>query len=143
MPADSIHLAAPIPVLRIFDIAKAYEFYCGYLGFVVDWEHRFEFGLPLYAQLSRSCAVIHLSEHHGDGTPGSVVWIAVGDIHGLQAELAAKDYPFARPGTPEDGPGGPGFDLTDPFGNQLRFAQPEWAVESPLPSAISDVSRLC
>jgi hypothetical protein len=67
-------------------------------------------------------ALIHLSEHHGDGTPGSVVWIAVDDIHGLHAELAAKDYRYAKPGAPEDGPGGPGFDLIDPSGNTLRFA---------------------
>jgi hypothetical protein len=26
-----------IPVLRIFDIAKADEFYQGFLGFTVDW----------------------------------------------------------------------------------------------------------
>jgi hypothetical protein len=28
-----------IPILRIFDIAKALEFYLDYLGFKVDWEH--------------------------------------------------------------------------------------------------------
>jgi hypothetical protein len=50
------------------------------------------------------------------------VWIAVDDIHGLHAELAAKDYRYAKPGAPEDGPGGPGFDLIDPSGNTLRFA---------------------
>jgi hypothetical protein len=26
-----------VPVLRIFDIAKADEFYQGFLGFTVDW----------------------------------------------------------------------------------------------------------
>jgi hypothetical protein len=39
-----------IPILRIFDEAKAREFYLGYLGFQVDWEHRFEPGMPLYMQ---------------------------------------------------------------------------------------------
>src|SRR4051812_9278801 len=28
-----------VPVLRIFDVAKAREFYAGFLGFTVDWEH--------------------------------------------------------------------------------------------------------
>jgi catechol 2,3-dioxygenase-like lactoylglutathione lyase family enzyme len=125
MAADPIRFAAPIAVLRIYDVAKAYQFYCDYLGFTVDWEHRFEPGLPLYAQLSRAGAVIHVSEHHGDGTPGTVLWITVDDIHSWQAELAAKDYGYARPGPPQDGPGGPGFAVTDPFGNTLRFAQPE------------------
>lgn len=125
MASDAVRLAAPIPVLRIFDIAKAYEFYRDYLGFTVDWEHRFGANFPLYAQVSRSSAKVHLSEHHGDGTPGSVVWIAVDDIKALHAELAGKDYRYAKPGCPEDGPGGPGFELDDPFGNTLRFAQPE------------------
>ncbi|WP_433205099.1 glyoxalase superfamily protein [Nocardia sp. CA-107356] len=125
MAADSVRFVVPVPVLRIFDVSKAYEFYRDYLGFTLDWEHRFESGLPLYAQLSRSDAVIHLSEHHGDGTPGTVVWIAVSDIHRLHAELAAKDYGYARPGAPENGPGGPGFAVIDPFGNTLRFAQPD------------------
>jgi hypothetical protein len=31
-----------IPILRIFSVEKAKEFYCGFLGFTVDWEHRFD-----------------------------------------------------------------------------------------------------
>ncbi|WP_019929267.1 glyoxalase superfamily protein [Nocardia sp. BMG111209] len=125
MAADSIRFAAPVPILRIFDVAKAYEFYRDHLGFTVDWEHRFEPDLPLYAQVSRSQTTLHLSEHHGDGTPGTVVWIPVDDVHGLHAELAAHHYRYGRPGAPEPGPGGPGFMITDPFGNTLRFSQPD------------------
>ena len=44
---------AVIPIFRIFDVAKAHEFYLGYLGFKIDWEHRFEPGMPLYTQISR------------------------------------------------------------------------------------------
>jgi catechol 2,3-dioxygenase-like lactoylglutathione lyase family enzyme len=58
-------------VLRVFDQAKAEEFYIGYLGFTTDWEHRFEPDFPRYAQISGSDLIVHLSEHHGDGTPGS------------------------------------------------------------------------
>ncbi len=47
------------------------------------------------------------------------------DIHAWHAELAAKEYRYADPGCPHDGPGGPGFDLVDPAGNSLRFAQPQ------------------
>ncbi|MBF6337632.1 VOC family protein [Nocardia abscessus] len=120
-----MHLAPAIPVLRMFDVARAYEFYRDYLGFTVDWEHRFGAEFPLYAQVSRAETTFHLSEHHGDGTPGSVVWIAVGDVFAWQSELAAKSYRYANPGPPEDGPGGPGFELVDPSGNVLRFAQPK------------------
>jgi len=37
-----------ISIRRIFDEAKAREFYLDFLGFTLDWEHRFEDGLPLY-----------------------------------------------------------------------------------------------
>jgi len=47
------------PILRIFDEAKAKEFYIDFLGFRVDWEHRFEEGLPLYMQISKDGCIIH------------------------------------------------------------------------------------
>jgi len=37
----------PIPILRMFDEAKAREFYLDFLGFSVEFEHRFEADLPL------------------------------------------------------------------------------------------------
>ena len=30
-----------IPFLQIFDVGKAKEFYIGFLGFTIDWEHCF------------------------------------------------------------------------------------------------------
>ena len=56
-------LDAPIPVLRIFDEAKAREFYLDFLEFALDWKHRFEPDLPSYMQVSREDCVLHLSEH--------------------------------------------------------------------------------
>jgi hypothetical protein len=41
------------PILRIFDEAKAREFYVEFLGFKIDWEHRFGENSPLYMQVSR------------------------------------------------------------------------------------------
>jgi catechol 2,3-dioxygenase-like lactoylglutathione lyase family enzyme len=35
-----------VPILRIFDIEKARQFYVDYLGFTVDWEHRFSEEAP-------------------------------------------------------------------------------------------------
>jgi catechol 2,3-dioxygenase-like lactoylglutathione lyase family enzyme len=37
-----------IPILRIFSVEKAKEFYVDYLGFTVDWEHHFEDDTPAY-----------------------------------------------------------------------------------------------
>lgn len=61
-----MRLSSTTPILRIFDEDKAREFYVQFLGFQVDWEHRFEPGLPLYLQVSRDACVLHLSEHHGE-----------------------------------------------------------------------------
>ena len=57
------------PILRIFDESKAKEFYLGFLGFQLDFEHRFGDNFPLYMQVSRAGLVLHLSEHHGDASP--------------------------------------------------------------------------
>lgn len=54
---------------------EAREFYVNFLGFKVDWEHRFEAGLPLYLQVSREGCTLHLTEHHGDCCPGAALRI--------------------------------------------------------------------
>ena len=70
----AMRFAAPVPILRMFDLDKAKDFYVGFLGFQVDWEHRFEPATPVYMQVSRGDCRIHLSEHHGDGTPGTATF---------------------------------------------------------------------
>ncbi|MGP3977712.1 glyoxalase superfamily protein [Streptomyces sp. 8N114] len=122
-PAPSA-ISPGVPVLRVMSVAEALPFYVDYLGFTVDWEHRFEPGLPLYVQVSRSAAVLHLSEHHGDGSPHSVVWLPVADVSGLRKELLARPDARIRPGIDRDAPGGPTLEVIDPYGNVLRFAQP-------------------
>lgn len=118
-----MQLSPAIPLIRIFDEAKAREFYVGFLGFEFEWEHRFEPGLPLYAQIRRSDLVLHLTGHHGDATPGSTTFVRVDDIDALQRELIAKNYPNMRPGVNEQ-PWGRMMEVIDPFGNRLRFWQP-------------------
>ncbi|KAA0183049.1 VOC family protein [Cupriavidus cauae] len=115
-------LSPAIPILRIFSVDKAREFYLDFLGFSVDWEHRFEESLPLYMQISRSELLLHLSEHHGDGTPGTAIFLRVDDIEALHRELAAKPYRYARPGV-ETMDWGKEMQVADPFGNSLRFCQ--------------------
>lgn len=109
------------PILRIFDVAKAEEFYLGFLGFTVDWDHRFDDNAPLYRQISRGGLILHLSEHHGDGTPGTRVRIAMTGIEAFHRELGAKAYRYMRPGL-EDTPWGTReVGVIDPFGNAIRF----------------------
>jgi len=109
------------PILRIFDEPKAREFYVDFLGFRIDWEHRFEPGLPLYMQVSRGDCRLHLSEHYGDSTPGAALRIPVEELDAFQRELLAKQYAYARPGI-EDMPWGTrDMSIRDPFGNRLTF----------------------
>lgn len=108
------------PVFRIFDEAAARGFYCDYLGFAVDWEHRFEPDLPLYLQVTRGACRLHLSEHHGDACPGATVRIAIDDVARLLEELERKPYRYARPAIARQ-PWGNDLGLTDPFGNRLIF----------------------
>ena len=113
-----------VPILRIFDWERAQSFYLAYLGWTLDWEHRFEDHMPLYAQVSGPGGLrVHLSEHHGDGTPGSAVLIEVDDVEELHAELSATEYGYARPGVEKE-PWGRTLTVSDPFGNRLTFLQP-------------------
>ncbi|MCK6450541.1 MAG: VOC family protein [Alphaproteobacteria bacterium] len=112
-----------IPILRIFSVEKAREFYVDFLGFKVDWEHRFEPGLPLYMQVSRDGLVLHLSEHHGDACPGAAVFVVTSGLDALHAEAAAKNYKHCRPAI-EDAPWNARvMKVTDPFGNRILFNQ--------------------
>lgn len=112
-----------VPILRIFDLDKARQYYVDYLGFTVDWEHRSSESAPLYLQVSRGLLVLHLSEHHGDGTPGSAVYVETRDVRAFHAELRSKAYPYLNPGIEVDEIG-TCMILLDPFGNTLRFNEP-------------------
>jgi uncharacterized glyoxalase superfamily protein PhnB len=91
-------LQSPIPILRSFDEVKAKEFYVGFLGFNIDWEHRFEDNTPLYMQLSKDGCIIHLSEHHGDSSPGTSLRITTKNLDSYHRELIDKQYKNAKPG---------------------------------------------
>jgi uncharacterized glyoxalase superfamily protein PhnB len=113
-----------VPILRIFDTAKADQFYQAFLGFSVDWDHRFDPGAPLYRQISRGSLILHLSEHHGDGSPGARIRVMMEGVEAFHREISSRGYRYMRPalettlwGTLETG-------VIDPFGNHIRFCQP-------------------
>lgn len=74
-------------------------------------------------RLRRDQFVLDLSEHHGDGTPGSTLWVPVGDVTALHKELHATGYGRMSPGIEVDSPGGPTMEVIDPFSNTIRFCQ--------------------
>lgn len=121
-PPDGIAFRQAIPILRMFDVAKAREFYCGFLGFSITMEHRFEPGLPLYLGIERAGLELHLSEHHGDASPGSTAFVWMTGVRAFHAELIAKKYGYGRPGL-EHLPWGDQLQVYDPFGNRIRFCQ--------------------
>jgi len=116
--------SAPIPIFRSFDEAKAREFYVGFLGFEVTFEHRFDDHSPLYLGLRLGACELHLSEHFGDGTPGAVIRVEVANLDDYCAALNAKNYPHARPGILDQTWGMREMPISDPTGNKIIFCTP-------------------
>ncbi len=113
-----------MPLLRMFDEAHTRAFYVDFLGFNVDWQHRFGDNFPLYQQLSLGGCVLHLTGHHGDCCPGGAVRIALADLailQALQQRLLAADYRYAKPGLEDTPWGSRELRVTDPSGNRLVF----------------------
>lgn len=119
---DDVSFTRCCPILRIFDEAKAREFYCDFLGFRITFEHRFADGMPLYLGLERAGLGLHLSEHHGDASPGATVFVETRNIRAFHRELTDRQYAYNRPGL-EDLPWGLQMQVSDPFGNRIRFCQ--------------------
>lgn len=112
------------PIFRIFDYQKAVEFYIDWLGFEIIDEHTFGENFPLYLRISYGDIEIHLSEHHGDCSPGAKIYIE--NFVGLteyHKKLHQKDYKYNKPGIEK------AFwsreircvEVIDPFGNKIVF----------------------
>lgn len=102
--------AGGAPVLRVRDGQAAIAWWAR-LGFAVEFEHRFEPGMPLYVGLRRDDAIVHLSEHAGDARGPSLVYLYLPDVDRIAAEfgLEVSEAPWARE-----------IHLTDPDGNRVR-----------------------
>jgi Glyoxalase superfamily protein len=121
--APQPQLGATIPVFRIFDEAKAKEFYVDFLDFKIDWKHRFGENFLLYLHVSRDGCVIHLTGHHVDGCPGGSIRIDTKGVRQLSEALLAKHYKHAKPGCNTTEWNTVETSIIDPFGNTLTFAE--------------------
>ena len=110
-----------IPIVRIFDECKAKEFYLDFMGMSLDWEHRFEPGFPVYMQVSKGDLVIHLSEHSGDCSPGSKIFVNTDELVALHQEITSRGYKYSRPEIATAPWGDRYFEVVDPFSNRLLF----------------------
>ena len=117
-----------IPIIRIFDYKKAIEFYVEWLGFKIEWEHTFEENTPVYMEVVKDGITLHLSEHHGDASPGARVFIWCTGLKEYHKELIDKKYKYNRPGLEETFYGSWEVTVYDPFGNKLSFNEkiPGW-----------------
>lgn len=116
-------LTATVPILRSFDEQLAKDFYLRYLGFSLLFEHRFAPAMPLYFAVRRGTCELHLSEHHGDATPGSAVRIETGGLVALHAEVSERGHPGTMPGLEVQPWGFREMAVIDPFGNRLVFCE--------------------
>jgi hypothetical protein len=65
---------------------------------------------------------LHLTEHHGDASPGGNAFIVMHGIREFHAELIGKQYRYNKPGL-ETVDWGLMVTVHDPFGNNLRFCE--------------------
>ncbi|EAZ86563.1 VOC family protein [Lysinibacillus fusiformis] len=121
LSTSEIFMKSTIPIFRIFNEEKAKEFYLTFLGFALDWEHRFEDDLPLYMQISYGNCIIHLSEHHGDCCSGGAIRIEVENLELLHSNLISKKYKYTRPGIETTPWNSQEVCIGDPFGNRIVF----------------------
>ncbi len=116
-----MNIEKTIPILRIFDYQKAVEFYVGWLDFKIVWEHHFEENTPVYMEVIKDDLTLHLSEHHGDATPGSKVFVWCTDLKAYHQQLIEKNYKYNRPGFEEAFYDAWCVEVIDPFGNKISF----------------------
>lgn len=121
-----------IPVLRIFDVAQARQFYVDFLGCKLDFGGPAGGeGTPFYGQVSRAATTLHLTETRYVASPGATVFVWMTGIDALHEELNTRREtvevfgPAVWVPSPEEVPwGARSMTIGDPFGNSLRFCEP-------------------
>src|SRR5512145_986978 len=108
------------PQLRSTNWKRTRAFYEEGLGFRVEWEHRFEPGFPVFAQVTRDSLSLFLTEHAGDCQVGGAAYIVVDDVDAFYREITARGIKVSDP--PSETPWGTReMCVVDPDGNRLRF----------------------
>ncbi|MCH2608607.1 MAG: glyoxalase superfamily protein [Pedosphaera sp.] len=117
-----------IPVLRMSEEAAAKAFYVDFLGFEIEWEHRFEDSpeSPLYMQIRLGQAVIQLNGHAKPDTPPAEVRTLVRGVQAFCNHLRSIESKFPKPSVVDPRYSGKNTDmnLIAPFENYLVFWEP-------------------
>ncbi|MDC0325597.1 glyoxalase superfamily protein [bacterium] len=123
---NSFEIGSSIPVLKMVDEEKAKRFYMDFLGYQIDWEHRFEpvtSSSPLYMQIRLGESMIHLNGHADSDAPVAEVRIPVKGLKAYCDYLNEKCQGSERPEVVDPRYSGENQDMNiyDPSGNLLVF----------------------
>ena len=117
----AVRLEPPIPVLRVTSMEAAKEFYVDFLRFGFDWGYDEPPEVSTYAQVSRDGVQLHLSTEGEGAKAAALLFRDMVGLTALHRELVGRNSRFAPSDirfTPWDSRE---FQVTDPFGNLLRF----------------------
>jgi catechol 2,3-dioxygenase-like lactoylglutathione lyase family enzyme len=112
------------PVLGVSDSRAAEEFYCGKLGFELQFAYR-PFGDrddPCHMGVKRDNTAMRVSSFSGHGVPGTGVIIWTDDVDLLHEEFVSKAVPIEM-GPTDQVWGLREIHVRDPDDNKLTFAQ--------------------
>lgn len=115
-------LQLAIPLLHVSRSEEAEKFYCGPLGFRLEFAMRADESRPdpAYVGVSRDGVWLHLSSFPGDGVSGGVANFVVDDVDALHAELVTRGVTIALAPTDQTW-GNREMYVRDADGNTLRF----------------------
>lgn len=109
-----------VPLLRMIDWTSTRRFYVDFLRSTVDWVDDAGDHTPRYVAITMpSGARLHLSEHNGDGTPGSTLLVLVDDLDLELAQLTASEW--GAPPAIQESRMGRSITVHDPTGNRIVF----------------------
>jgi uncharacterized glyoxalase superfamily protein PhnB len=109
-----------VPTFRILDYQKAIEFYVDFIGFKIDWEHRFGPAQPIYMQISKHGLVLHLTENKRFQT-NVIVFVDTKGIVDFHKELCERNPINDIQEISRTNWKTLQLEIEDPFGNLLRF----------------------
>jgi len=114
----------------MLDEEETRRFYLDFLGYSIDWEHRFNTDItdsPLYMQISLGESVIHLDGHADEESPIAEVRVPVRDLEDFCEHLGSKDDDESKPEVVDPRYSGrlTDMNLVDPSGNLIVFWSPE------------------
>ena len=124
-------------MLRVFGREPALAFYVEGLGFrLVDEQGRADLHEPVRMLVSLGDAVLQLTEHNDDASPGGAALFAVDDVDALHDALETAGVVQALAGV-EHSASGPMLVVVDPFRNRLVFHSDAAAGDRPAAGPIT------